>query len=543
MRYFVRGINQLSAILTLRTNCSTNSKRNTMKKTICLIVLMLAYNLYFSEAQQLFQKKYLMDYTAAQNIQFLNSSNDSYCLSITDSFKINLARVDSLGSLVWARTFGRDSMRNFPISLTVLDNDDVIVGMYSDDGAFGSVIKDCILKFDQNGNNLFIKKYNGQSATGLYVLYQIIKDGSGFTAVIADFNSTPFPTARIIKMNPAGNRLMSVSFPNLGVKIFKSSAKNYYVYNNGLGTIVKLDSSFNYLTSKFFSFYPFPDVHYDMLELPDSTLLLAGGTDPSYGCYIDKFDKDLNSIWRGQYGYQSLEIGNPVELNLIDNNTIMVLTTPEGGMPNQRNGIFTIDVNGVVKKSGLFKYTKSATTYLPTQSDARNGKYLFLNAEVTPTNQFATYFNIYSTDTTLSNLCNFNDTLINYVILPSDFQDSVLFTIVATQDSLINETMTISNFNLVYGECSDSTLNIESPFSNENSVILFPNPISNELTIQAIGRETKEIILYDIVSKKLIQAKFTNTISINTEQLAKGIYIYEVRNKNGVIKKGKVVKD
>ena len=39
------------------------------------------------------------------------------------------------------------------------------------------------------------------------------------------------------------------------------------------------------------------------------------------------------------------------------------------------------------------------------------------------------------------------------------------------------------------------------------------------------------------------QKEFINSISINTEQLAKGIYLYEVRNKNGVIKKGKVVKD
>ena len=29
--------------------------------------------------------------------------------------------------------------------------------------------------------------------------------------------------------------------------------------------------------------------------------------------------------------------------------------------------------------------------------------------------------------------------------------------------------------------------------------------------------------------------------AINTEHLAKGIYLYEVRSKNGVIKKGKVI--
>jgi hypothetical protein len=45
-----------------------------------------------------------------------------------------------------------------------------------------------------------------------------------------------------------------------------------------------------------------------------------------------------------------------------------------------------------------------------------------------------------------------------------------------------------------------------------------------------------------------LEQSFTKSTSINTEQLAKGIYLYEVRNnpdsyRDGVIKKGKVVKE
>jgi hypothetical protein len=72
---------------------------------------------------------------------------------------------------------------------------------------------------------------------------------------------------------------------------------------------------------------------------------------------------------------------------------------------------------------------------------------------------------------------------------------------------------------------------------------LFPNPVTNQLTVKTNDNEQSEIILYDIASRKILQQKFTNSVSLNTEQLAKGIYLYEVRNKNGVIKKGKVVKD
>ena len=74
-------------------------------------------------------------------------------------------------------------------------------------------------------------------------------------------------------------------------------------------------------------------------------------------------------------------------------------------------------------------------------------------------------------------------------------------------------------------------------------LLISPNPFNNELKIQYNTNEQMEIILYDIASRKLLQQKFTNLISINTHQLAKGIYLYEVKNRSGVIAKGKVVKD
>ena len=40
-----------------------------------------------------------------------------------------------------------------------------------------------------------------------------------------------------------------------------------------------------------------------------------------------------------------------------------------------------------------------------------------------------------------------------------------------------------------------------------------------------------------------MQEKFTCSTVLNAEQLAKGVYLYELRNKAGVSKKGKVVKD
>ena len=78
---------------------------------------------------------------------------------------------------------------------------------------------------------------------------------------------------------------------------------------------------------------------------------------------------------------------------------------------------------------------------------------------------------------------------------------------------------------------------------NMETIDLYPNPFFNELNVHGSNREFSEITLYDITSRKLMKKYFEGSISLNTEQLTKGIYIYEVRNKNGMVKNGKVVKE
>jgi hypothetical protein len=81
-------------------------------------------------------------------------------------------------------------------------------------------------------------------------------------------------------------------------------------------------------------------------------------------------------------------------------------------------------------------------------------------------------------------------------------------------------------------------------FHPENySAIISPNPFSEKLIFTINNNELSEITLYDIASKKVLQAKFTSSVSMTTNQIEKGLYLYEVRNKNGLCKRGKVVKE
>ena len=78
---------------------------------------------------------------------------------------------------------------------------------------------------------------------------------------------------------------------------------------------------------------------------------------------------------------------------------------------------------------------------------------------------------------------------------------------------------------------------------DEEMFEIFPNPITSTLTIQTNNNEPSEIILYDLSSRRLLQQTFTTTTTLNTEALAKGMYIYKVRNKKGISKTGKVIKE
>jgi hypothetical protein len=87
------------------------------------------------------------------------------------------------------------------------------------------------------------------------------------------------------------------------------------------------------------------------------------------------------------------------------------------------------------------------------------------------------------------------------------------------------------------------TVGIDFPGFQNLENLVSPNPFSNELNVKTNNNDLSKIVFYDIASRKLLQQTFFNSTTINTSQLSKGIYFYEIKNKEGVVKKGKVVKE
>jgi uncharacterized delta-60 repeat protein len=72
--------------------------------------------------------------------------------------------------------------------------------------------------------------------------------------------------------------------------------------------------------------------------------------------------------------------------------------------------------------------------------------------------------------------------------------------------------------------------------------LIYPNPIRNELNVSINNNEQTTVLLYDFLGHQVLQQTFSNSTTINTEQLADGIYFYELRNSKGTLKTGKLVK-
>ena len=99
--------------------------------------------------------------------------------------------------------------------------------------------------------------------------------------------------------------------------------------------------------------------------------------------------------------------------------------------------------------------------------------------------------------------------------------------------------------NMSYIHIDDVSLSVVAGVTveNSNSIKVYPNPFSDKINITTKGNQLFEVSLYDVTSRKILSQSFANSPSINAEHLAKGLYIYEIRSREKVIKKGKIVKE
>ncbi len=99
----------------------------------------------------------------------------------------------------------------------------------------------------------------------------------------------------------------------------------------------------------------------------------------------------------------------------------------------------------------------------------------------------------------------------------------------------------VSYFDLPEFKMLDSWTDINSR-SQSNTVSLFPNPFSDQLSCKLNDSEPATFSLYDLAGRLVLQHTFSNSVTLSTPQVESGLYFYEVRNNEEVIANGKLIR-
>jgi len=122
-----------------------------------------------------------------------------------------------------------------------------------------------------------------------------------------------------------------------------------------------------------------------------------------------------------------------------------------------------------------------------------------------------------------------------------DWYDNWIGRTIITYDTTIISPY--SNNNLDCDSVLYTAISKNNQSISEQKLTLYPVPFKDELNILTDESMNLEFTLYDLLSRKLLQQEFKNSLKLSTGNIEKGIYIYQVRNKGKVIKSGKVVRD
>jgi len=93
---------------------------------------------------------------------------------------------------------------------------------------------------------------------------------------------------------------------------------------------------------------------------------------------------------------------------------------------------------------------------------------------------------------------------------------------------------------LGYQHCADSIppTGIE-PVTGLHTIIYF-DPVNQQLIAGSPHQDTSDLVVYDLLSHEIIHRNFNGSIFIDTHDVAKGTYYYELRSKEGLLN-GKII--
>lgn len=271
-----------------------------------------------------------------------------------------LVKIDSLGDLIWTRTFG-DEVNDVGISLAQTKNGYFLVGGTN---SFGNGDYDIyVVSIDEDGEKLWDKTYGG---TNHDFAYSIINDEGNFVLAgyTSSFNDSLNSDGYIIKINKEGKLLWQQTFGGDKWDIFYSIIKdnNGYIavgYTDSFGNgktdfyAVKVDLSGNVIWSKTYGGNR-DDRATTIINCHDGGFLI-GGKSTSYiargfgwDIFLVRTNNNGDIKWTKSFPASELEIGNSI-IQEQDNGFVIVGIKKCYGICDSNAYVIRIDADGNTK--------------------------------------------------------------------------------------------------------------------------------------------------------------------------------------------------
>jgi|GEM_PF-2569623 len=503
-------------------------------------------------AQQTFHKSYGNPSATLVPLGIIGTSDGGY-LIFGDYYNTSIGKAgmviktDAAGDTLWTTCLDNtiSTLQTTVTSVIEIPNGQgyMLAGYYSNPSAPMDPSGSLLFRLDASGNQVSVKVFN--YGTGMFWFTSCTMTWSGFLLITA-INGSMF--------TPYTNILM------------KATVFGTILWTNEISGFEQQDATTQVVK-----------------ELPDHSIVLLCDTiapPASINAAIIKFDSTGAVLWAKNYGWAN-EICIPVSMTIGTNNSMLV-TGQRIDANNMSTGfILSLDSSGnmlwcreygnlspdqvSVRKayelgngdiaaltragdtvilfgtdqSGNVQWTKGFHPVFP------SGDYFANDFVVTSGGGFAIAASdidnghLIKTDPVGNNDCDTVPVALNSVASP------IVTTNTMSQVGSITVQILTPVFNdhkgvVVADACATSGI----PDQQETATVnVFPNPAADVVNITVSDNEIQELLIYDLTSKKLLREEFYSHATVNTAALAKGIYVYEIRSKNGTAIKGKLVKD
>ncbi len=528
-----------------------------MKKLILIITLFVIWTNLTGQIK--FHK--IFQSIGFEKFSGLVKTIDGYvAVGTTNSFgasqkDVLVIKTDFNGDTLWTRTFGGFYNEEAFNVINTTDGYCLVVGYTSsysnytnDNGNF------FILKISQSGDLIWSRAFGG---SGTDIARNVIETSDNNYLVFGTTNSlgAGYDDIYLLKISSTGNYLWSKSLGasecelptdaiELGDKgiIFTGKTSSFSL-GGYVPFILKTDSIGNFLWVKTYdipgSYSPKNITSNDLIKGYSNDILFVGSKGLGSGVgdaqhYVIDIDTLGNLNWAKAYWMNS---GNSEAYSIEKANSNGFIIG--GWMGNYYPALLRIDAIGQRLWSWVYETPTSSYYYGKGYRTVTASDGGFVTAGMWYTTGDTLAF-LFKTDANGVYSCSYTN--------PTSSTSGTITVNIASQTFSTNMTNlttinTCETHFAPYNYVSYCTTTSLTENENESDFEIFPNPFNDKLNIHSNKNEVSEIILYDITSRKIITKKFTNEISLNTEQFSKGIYIYEIKSGDRVIIRGKILKE